>query len=54
MDLYLNGTDTIVQTIAGVVIPASANNSHTLRAVIASKNAGSTGYFIYIGEMWFK
>jgi len=53
MECYLNGTDTIVQTIAGVVIPASANNSHTLRAVI-TKNGASTGYYIYLGEMWFK
>lgn len=53
MDLYLNGTDTIVQTLS-ITIPASTNNSHTLRAVIASKNAGSTGYFIYLGEMWLK
>ncbi len=54
MDLYVNGTDTIVQTIPGIVIPATANNTHTLRAVVASKNAGSTGYYIYLGEMWLK
>lgn len=53
MDCYLNGTDTIVQSIAGVVIPSSPNNSHTLRAVV-TKNVASTGYYIYLGNIWFK
>ena len=53
MELYLNGTDTIVQSIASVVIPTSVNNTHTLRAVV-TKNVASTGYYIYLSEMWFK
>jgi hypothetical protein len=52
-DCYLNGTDTIVQSIAGVVIPSSTNNSHTLRAVV-SKHVSSTGYYIFLGNIWFK
>lgn len=54
IDLYNNaGLGTVVLTVAGVVIPASTNNSHTLRVVV-TKNASSGGYFITIGEMWFR
>lgn len=53
MDCYLNGTDTIIQSITGVVIPASTNNSHTLRAVV-TKHVSSTGYYIFLGNIWFK
>lgn len=53
IDLYNNaGLGTVVLSVAGVVIPASVNNSHSLRVVV-TKNASSAGYFITIGEMWF-
>jgi len=53
MDWYLNGTDGIVKQIAGIVIPSSANNSHTLRGVV-TKNVSSTGYLVVMGETWLK
>lgn len=53
MDCYLNGTDYIVQSIPGVVVTASVNNLHSLRAVI-SKHVSSTGYYIYLSAIWLK
>jgi hypothetical protein len=54
IDLYNNaGLGTVVLTVAAVVIPASTNNSHSLRVVV-TKNGLSGGYFMTIGEMWFK
>lgn len=52
IDLYNNaGLGFVVLTVAGVVIPSSANNSHYLRVVV-TKNALSGGYFMTLGEMW--
>lgn len=54
IDLYNNaGLGTVVLTVAGVVIPSSPDNSHSIRVVV-TKNASSGGYFITLGEMWLK
>jgi hypothetical protein len=54
IDLYNNAAlGTVVLTVAGVVIPASTNNSHSLRVVV-TKNGLSGGYFITLGEMWLR
>jgi hypothetical protein len=51
IDLYNNaGLGTVVLTVAGVVIPASTNNSHSLRVVV-TKNGLSGGYFITLGAV---
>lgn len=51
MDWYLNGTGFIQQRIT-VTIGSTVNNIHTLSGVV-TKNASSTGYFMYLGEMFF-
>jgi hypothetical protein len=53
MDTYVNGVDTIIQSIPNVVITASLNNSHFLKAIV-TKNASSTGYYVYLSEIWLK
>jgi len=53
MDCYLNGSDTIIQTLSGIVIPSTTRNIHKLKAVI-TKNVSSTGYYIYLSDIWFK
>jgi hypothetical protein len=54
IDLYNNaGLGTVVLSVAGVVIPSSSNNSHTIRVVV-TKNVLSAGYFMTLGEMWLR
>lgn len=52
MDTYVNGVDSVIQSIP-IVIPSSANNSHFLKAII-TKNVSSTGFYIYMSEIWIK
>lgn len=52
-DLYLNGSDSVILSIPSVVIPSSTNNSHYLTGVV-TKNASSSGYFVYISLLWIK
>jgi hypothetical protein len=51
MDWYLNGTDSIYQKLT-VTISATVNNLHTITAIV-TKNAASTGYYVYLGEFFF-
>jgi hypothetical protein len=51
MDWYLNGTDSIYQKLSVTVTP-TVNNVHSLTAVV-TKNASSTGYYIFLGEIFF-
>jgi hypothetical protein len=53
IDCYLNGVDSIIQTIPGVVVPSSVNNLHTFKGVV-TKNVSSTGYYIYMSAIWFE
>lgn len=53
LDGYNNaGLGTVFRTIAGVVIPASVDNLHTIRGVISAGTGG--GFFFVMGEMLFK
>jgi hypothetical protein len=51
MDWYLNGTDYIQQRINSLVVGSTVNNIHTLTAVV-TKNASSSGYYMYLGEIF--
>lgn len=52
MDWYLNGTDSLAQDRFNIVVGTTVNNMHTLRGVV-TKNASSTGYYMYLGEIFF-
>jgi hypothetical protein len=53
MDLYSTSSVTAVLSTPSIYFPPSTNNVHKLKAVV-SKNGSSSGYFIYLGLMWFK